>query len=245
MPANKTIEDELNNISPAIATLPKAHLSAVPEHYFENLPAVIISRILSDNTAGKNLPVKKETLSVPEGYFDDLSTNILAKVKESQVPALAAGEERYPLLESIDKINVFSVPPQYFENISGDILQKLPAEKLPAKVVSFNFRKVWKYVAAATITGLILISAFFMLNENKGPSAESQFAAEYKTPDQINKGIASLSDDEIVQYLENHGNILDNEMLIRDTDLKELPAAFDYFVDENTLNKYLDHVDSN
>ena len=66
-----------------------------------------------------------------------------------------------------------------------------------------------------------------------------QQSSQYKTAEQLNAGIASLSDDEIVNYLETTGNILDEETITKNLDTKELPDANDYLIDENTLNKFL------
>jgi hypothetical protein len=106
--------------------------------------------------------------------------------------------------------------------------------------------KWWKYAAAAIITGVVAIGSLQLFNSHKNnnpiPSyVESSF--QYKTPTQIDEGIASLSDDEIIKYLEKYGSIMDNDLLIKDADVKELPATEDYLIDENALNNYLEKID--
>ena len=59
----------------------------------------------------------------------------------------------------------------------------------------------------------------------------------------MNAGIAKLSDADIVKYLEKNGNVMDNELLINNTDVSELPSSTDYLTDENTLNKYLNKIE--
>ena len=69
-------------------------------------------------------------------------------------------------------------------------------------------------------------------------------ASQYKTPEELNKGLASLSNDEIATYLEHHGNIMDDYLLTKDIDTKELPDASAYLIDENTLNNFLNQIDA-
>ena len=38
-------------------------------------------------------------------------------------------------------------------------------------------------------------------------------------------GIAKLSDDDIAKYLEKNGNVMDNELLINNTDVSEMPGT--------------------
>jgi hypothetical protein len=69
-----------------------------------------------------------------------------------------------------------------------------------------------------------------------------QLASQYKTPKQLQQGIASLTDDEIAKYLEKNTTILDDESLIKNTDTKELPTQDDYLLDDNALNNYLQKI---
>ena len=67
---------------------------------------------------------------------------------------------------------------------------------------------------------------------------------QYKTEGDLNAGIAKLSDDDIINYLEKNGNVMDNELLTNNTDVSEMPSQVDYLTDENTLNAYLDKIDA-
>jgi hypothetical protein len=110
-----------------------------------------------------------------------------------------------------------------------------------------------KYAAAAVIAGVLAITGLQIYN---GSNANHQVASndklptyiqssfQYKTPALVNEGIASLTDDQIVKYLEKHGSIMDNDLLVKDVSADELPAATDYLNDENTLGDYLDKIDN-
>jgi hypothetical protein len=93
-----------------------------------------------------------------------------------------------------------------------------------------------------------LLQVLFNNSHNKiGVSslpADVQVSFKYKTQDDINNGIAKLSDDDIARYLERNGNALDNELLSNNTDVSEMPGTTDYLKDANTLNNYLDKIDA-
>ncbi len=161
-----------------------------------------------------------------------------------------------PLLFSLKDKNVFTVPSNYFENVSENVLNKLNTR--PAKIVSITkARTWWKYVAAAVVTGAIAIGSLQIFNsspdmqknnsvvtESSGLPGYIKSSFQYKTPEQVDEGVAALSDDAIIKYLEKHGNIMDNESLSTDVDIKELPDATDYLTDDNALNNYLNTIDA-
>jgi hypothetical protein len=61
----------------------------------------------------------------------------------------------------------------------------------------------------------------------------------------LNEGIASLSDEEIIKYLEKTGNDVDGEVLSSSIDDKTLPEPTDYMMDEKVLDTYLEKSDKN
>ena len=152
------------------------------------------------------------------------------------------------MLYSLQGENVFTIPKGYFESFADDVLEKIKPQ--PAKIVTMKKRKSWwKYAAAAVVTGAIAITSLQIFNSsgNKflasvSPDIKASF--QYKTEAQVDAGIAKLSDDEIIKYLENNGNVMDNEILINNTDVSEMPSQSDYLSDENTLNAYLDKIDA-
>lgn len=256
--ANEILQ-ELESISPLLAQIPKVNVFRVPENYFGELAEKLALFIFIN----KNQPYSESIearihspLKVPEGYFETLSDRILAKIKNSETQ----NEEDelkhdFPILHSLKGKNVFIVPQNYFQNLSSEILKKI-SNKPTAKIISIS-TKWWKYAAAAGVTGIIAFSSFFLFNNPQNGLQNNtavktstaipdyvQSSFKYKTPEQLDEGIASLSDDEIIKYLEKHGSILDNDQLTKDVDVKELPSADDYLIDDNTLNNYLQKIDS-
>ena len=244
MNQSNEIIQELQDISPLLAQMQKVNVFEVPDRYFTGLAEKIATRVLLNQNDILNFN-KKSTQQVPEGYFDSLSEAILLKIKKEESENNEEELERsFPVLYSLKNKNVFNVPQNYFEGVSHQIINKIQSHQ-PAKIISMKARW-WKYAAAAIITGVVAIGSLQLFNSQKNsnpiPSyVESSF--QYKTPTQIDEGIASLSDDEIVKYLEKYGSIMDNDLLIKDVDVKELPATEDYLIDENTLNNYLEKID--
>jgi hypothetical protein len=106
------------------------------------------------------------------------------------------------------------------------------------------------------VAGVIALSSLQILNHtsnsnnkqiitaSKNIPAYVQESKNYKTPQELNEGIASLSDDEIVNYLQSTGNILDEDVITKNVDTKQLPSADDYLVDENALNKFIKNLNA-
>lgn len=252
MTETNDILEELKAISPFLAGIEKLNVFEIPANYFNGLAEKISFYAFLNQ--GKDA-ISSEVQSVPTGYFDSLSDQILAKIK-SEYEGIQDTEmgELSPLLASLKDKNVFTAPEGYFENISQNIFAKLNPQ--PARIVSIKKLKTfWKYAAAAVLTGAITVSSLNIFNsspdmvknnsvvtESSGIPDYVQSSLQYKTPEQINNGIATLSDDDIINYLEKHGNIMDNDQLTNDIDTKDLPAPADYLTDDNALNNYLSTI---
>ena len=234
------ILEELNKVSPLLAGIEKKNVFSVPEGYFDVLSINLIKNI---NTGSEF------KLTVPEGYFENLSSSILDKIKSLKDDPAEELRSMSPMLYSIQSENVFEVPKGYFRNLEYDILDKV-ITKPQTKVVEMKRRdSIWKYAAAAVVTGFIGLSSLMMFNSSEKStitkenealvSSAIKTANEFKNPQQVNAGIASLSEDDIIKYLEKTGTDVDNEALAKSIDESELPSTKDYLLDENTLETYL------
>ena len=240
MEKNNDILNELREISPFLAEIPKVNIQTVPSGYFDNLEErICINSLLHQNDTKEYFNLEKP--GVPAGYFDNLSDSILSKIKDMNKAEL---EEESPLLNSLRNKNVFKIPEGYFDNLSEQIINKTRVKE-EAKVISIGGNKWWKYAAAAMIAGIMLISGLFIYNSESNQVSQYLAASQqYQTSSQIEDGIASLMDDDIVNYLKTHGNITDNEVLLDNIDTNALPAELDYLMDDNTLNEYLDKINN-
>jgi hypothetical protein len=236
------ILNELKTISPLLTSLQKVNVFKVPDNYFEDLDQRISTSVFLHQDE------KNASQKIPAGYFDSLSDRILSKIKnENTENAIEEIKQISPALHYLKEETVFTVPENYFDNLSNEIVEKIHGKN--AKIISLNFaKKWWKYAAAAVITGIIAISSLQIFNQKsdkeKIAASYIQVAQQYKTPQKLEEGIASLSPDEIAKYLEKTGTALDEETLIKDTDTTNLPTTDDYLTDENALNNFLNSINS-
>ena len=234
------------------------NLQHVPEGYFDSLSDSILAKVkiaYSENTEIERDSALLQSLkdinvfTIPNGYFEALTDSVLSKTKTSH--AEKAEEELRdisPMLYSIKGENVFTVPRGYFESFADEIIEKIKPQ--PAKVITMKKRTSWfKYAAAAVVAGIISVTSLQIFNNSHNSDVSSlpadvQISFKYKTQDDINNGIAKLSDDDIAKYLEKNGNALDNELLTNNADVSEMPGTTDYLNDANTLNNYLNKIDA-
>ena len=238
MQKRTAITDELKSISPTLASMEKMNVFQIPEDYFTDFDAKILTTIFLQDK-------KNNFQKVPDGYFNSLSNTILSKIKqeENQTPAEEI-KALSPALHYLKEEQVFDVPENYFANLSVQILKKINSSK-PKVVGISSVRKIWKYAAAAVVACGITISSLQIYNHNSLKNIpELKIASQYKTTEQLDKGIASLSDDEIAKYLEKNGNIMDEENISKNMDTTGLPSPEDYLIDENALNNYLNDVNA-
>lgn len=244
MERKSEILNELQGTSPLLASIDKTNVFKTPDGYFEILDKrIITSALLNENKTSR-------VQEVPDGYFDQLSSKILSKIKSS-VDAIEEIRGISPVLFSLKDNETFKVPADYFENLSSSVVKRIDNGK--AKVISINSgRKWWRYAAAAAVALIIVISSLQFFN-NKDSNADStqiangsanlpgyiKMSFQYKTAEQLENGIASLNDTDIVAYLEQHGNLLDDEQIRNGIDVDKLPDAVDYLLNDNTLNNFL------
>lgn len=225
------IYEELNAISPLLAGIGKKNIFSVPEGYFDELTVNTLKRVDTGDL--------KTALTVPEGYFEGLAISVLRKIKSLEDDPAVELRTLSPMLYSIQNENVFEVPRGYFNHLQNDILDKVITK--PAKVVELKKKdSIWKYAVAAVVTGIIGVSSLMMFNTQQTVSSN-----EASTFQQIDKAIASLSEDEIIKYLETTGTDVDNEALAAGIDASALPEAKDYMLDENALETYLNDTEKN
>lgn len=245
MNQSKEILSELQSLSPMLANIPRVNVFRVPDNYFLSLADKMTVAVFLHFSGKNKKNVTVEPSSVPLGYFDSLSNNILTKIKAEAKDGEEEEDvfsEKSFLFPSLKNINVFKVPEGYFKNLPMQVMEKIK-QPASAKIIPIT-KNWWKYAAAAVVAGIITISTIQLFNYSIDNQNSIGASLQYKTPQQLDKGIASLSDDEIVNYLQKHGNILDVALLTKDVDVSALPSSIDYLLDENALDDYLDNIDA-
>ena len=238
MKPSEEILTELKGLSTAVAAIPRVNVFTVDTEYFNSIYPELKARISADA-----FYTSRATYSIPEGYFEELVRNVLQKIhaEENSVREEIMGLS--PFIAGISNRNVFTVPNGYFEGLNGAV--KIST---PAKIIKMNqARAMFKYAAAAVITGLLGISVINIVDNNRGLKDPIEQTAEtgIKTNDILKTGnfdkeLNSLSDNEIVKYLKESGDDI-NAALVA-TSVNEgatLPEPTDYLTDENTLDNYL------
>ena len=252
MDKSTEILNELKEISPTLAAMERVNVFQVPDDYFTELDKRIFTSVFLHQDE------KNKDQQVPEGYFEALSSKIMLKIKSAEIDNPDEEIQSIsPLLFSLKNTQVLSVPFGYFDSLSDNIKSQLNDNK--AKVISINTgRKWWKYAAAAVIAGGITFGSLQIFKNQNAPDSTNQMIAaaanmpdyikrslQYDTPEQLDKGIASLSDNEIADYLENHGSIMDDDLITKDIDTTGLPDTDDYLINDSTLNDFLNTIDDN
>ena len=236
---NKTdILNELKKLSPVIAVMEKVNVFTVPEGYFEYLGADILMGIEVELNSSTAIPVGE----VPARYFDTVPEAILAKIKAQELAdSVSEIKELSAVLHGIQRKNIFEVPAGYFENLNTDILQKINTQP---KVVSMQSRTrtFFKYAVAAAFTGVMALGVFkFTGDSTKGIELPEYVTAGLQVDD-VDQGLAEISDAEIVKYLEAGGTDVKAAFVANSIDKNELPAQEDYLLDDQALDKYLNSI---
>ena len=241
---NENILNELEGISRVVARVPYTNVFGVEPQYFDGIEAELRARMSADEFYSS-----KESFTIPEGYFEGLSANILHKIKGSDTDEAGMEiSELSTVIARIGKANVYTVPYEYFGQLNF-----VPGIKTSAKVIQMNTartRSVFRYAAAAVITGLLGLSVI-NIAEKSGPAKE-QFAnveapvAAMSTANNILKNgtfdqeMNSLSDKEIEQYIKESGQDVNAALVASSVnDDSKLPESDDYLLKENTLENYL------
>jgi len=250
MNTDPNILNEIREISPLLADLHGINVFQAPDNYFQNLPESVLIRLDKEKV---NLNIQEPSFEVPNGYFESLSLNILKKIKEEEMGS--ESDELPPVLSGQKSINPFFIPQNYFETFPQTVLDKIRNEdkRETGKIVSFHFKKIYRYATAAVIAVGLFLTSYLMFQNNSGKgksgfavvtrkTVDDPGALKYNSEKAFNEGIASLSDDQIIRYLEKNGNSFDMDALINSSDTSGLPNPEDYLIDENTLNNYLNKI---
>ncbi len=225
---NKNIFDELNDISPVLAGIPRVNPFAMPEGYFETSPLELSKKSI----------LKHNYQFLPSGYFDQLPEVIMDQIrKHSDYPA--------SLLESgISGKSHWQIPASYFGELTEEILLKVKRENPVSKAMT---GKVFfmRYALAAALTGLLGLSLFSLMNP-RGDSDEMQSILEEANRIVDNRSLEqafnTLQEEEIVSFLEQNGHDVKTALVATAASHSELPEEIEYLSNENTLDEFLNDL---
>lgn len=201
-----------------------------PEAYFETFPLKVIA--IKDEA-------ETPAFTAPEGYFEDLPGKILQRIRHRE-----ESEWLPDVLQKAEKSTPYAPPSGYFETLPQRILTKAK----PATIIPMAPRRtVWRYAAAAVITGLLGLGLFHNLNERNSDSvlqSNLQAAArEILQNNNFEQALAAINENDIVQYLEVRGQDVEAALVAATAAETELPEPEELLFDEDVLNELLKDAD--
>lgn len=191
MELNPNTSTELRQIAPAVADIGNNNPYTVPMGYFDSLPDDLLQKIKAKTEVHITHPY-----TVAASYFDGLASSILSKIKKVEPSRneeiILELETIAPLLNTISPENILYVPDGYFENVKFSV----SIDDVEPKVVSLNreIRKWISYAAAASIIFILSASSYLYINQHL-KSVDKSLTIEQR--------LATLDDDEILNYLQN------------------------------------------
>lgn len=193
MDSRNEIMKELNELSTTVAGIGSQNPYKVPEGYWDTLASGVLAQIHLQQA--KNRP----TYTTPPGYFNHLAANVLGKITGTTATETETIqnelEQHAPLLGTLNKKMPYAVPEGYFEQFRVTVPLQPSAVVVP---LHKKAREWFAYLSAAVVAG-IMIAGAYMLADNSGTYNS------IKNID-VKEGVARLSEDEIVNYLDTHPN---------------------------------------
>ncbi|MFN8293195.1 MAG: hypothetical protein U0T72_05690 [Chitinophagales bacterium] len=127
------IQNELKAIAPTLSGLEPSDSFAVPENYFSQLPATVLSRI-KEEEAWEQLPDpalspllqslrKKQSFELPQQYFQTSAATVLSHIRKEEVQQEL--KEIAPQLATLPKQQAFAVPQNYFKQLPSQVYAQL------------------------------------------------------------------------------------------------------------------------
>lgn len=238
METKNEILKEIEAISPQLAQLQHVNIFTVPDKYFSELSDAIEDRIYTEKM-GAILSDKSPKQDIPYDYFDNLSIKIISRIRQEAL--------QHTLIDSIGNLNVYSVPNGYFDKLPTKVVGKINDSK-ESKVVPIYRKRLFKYAVAAMIAATLFVSAFSKFGGRhihdsfdvvSSKTVFDKDALKYNSNDAFKKGLASLSSDQIADYLDSRNSMLSHDQLIRAANTDNMPEQLDYLSNDQVLEDYL------
>ncbi|MCW3462910.1 hypothetical protein [Chitinophaga nivalis] len=195
MNKREDIANELRRIIPDVHW-PAYTPYTAPVGYFEHFPETVITQIRSQESPASALPpVTPQLFTTPAGYFDALPATVLQRVRTLEATPAAELTELSPFLATLSRQTPFSIPEGYFETLPVPLHAASPTLR-----VHHRKRNGWiKWAAAACLSIFAGTSTLLFL--------------EHEHTNSIEKQLETVSDQEIVNYLQTHTDAFDNEAI--------------------------------
>lgn len=167
---------------------------------------------------------------VPAGYFEAFPARLMAAIRAEEETQDVTRElsELSPFLASLPKQTPFSTPAGYFEGLGREVTIR-KNETQPGRIVTMGRRvKLFKRcLAAAAVAGVISVGAVMLSKSYNDNSLDRQ--------------MAQISDQEIVDYLQSNTDAFDNENIFTNVSLEEeAPSVLPEELSDAEIDSYLE-----
>ena len=203
MERKQDILQELLEISLFLADIQPLCPFKVPEGYFITLSEDILNKIRVEYILGDRI---SNTYQTPDGYFENFASKVVSKINavssfESEVQTEFS--VLAPLLNTINKQEVYSVPSGYFDQTNfSTAAQNVKKEK---KIFTLPNARRWLQYAAAAMVGGILVMGAFLFTDNK---SYLDFESQEKLS--ISKELKKISETELEIFINNPEHSVSN-----------------------------------
>ena len=198
MKRNADIINELRTISPLLAGIDPMPVQTVPGGFFDQLPDRVLTRVRNE---WDEKPASVPDSAVPSGYFEQLPGRILDRIRSAAVESPADTEELPTVLAGLSRTMPQEVPEGYFEGLADRALSQIAP---PAPVVKMGSRLSWvRYAVAASLTGMLLFSAWYLLSDRQAGQSQAGDMAGIAAP--VNPvDTLQVSDTDLAGFLEEN-----------------------------------------
>lgn len=249
MKKNPEIVQELQTIAPQLVKIETGkNWYAVPENYFEDFEKNIMQSIAPEPVFATLASLKKENnYTVPEDYFEIASAKLLAQIHKTEYEQELAAAA--PILAAINKQPLYTVDAAYFETFDKKLFATIAKDNRQPEAAKYGwintissffevFAKPSYQFAFASVTGIVMIVAVFFVTQ---PETNATAIA----------GIASLSNNEIANYIALNQDEFDMQMLqevsvspekILDNSAATKQAIEKYLMDESSVAELEDEL---
>lgn len=227
------IQEELEQMSRSVAGIPTVEVLQVPEDYFPLLAEKTLRNIHPDTAIGQ----------VPAEYFEGLAGSVLRRIAaaEKDSEQVQNGDSTLPA--------PLEVPADYLETLSTRIRSRIGEEKatIPGgRLISLRTRQPFRYAAAAALILIVSLSVYRFADKSSSydlPAKDLDQTIKLgrqMDQKQFTEQLETLSEDDILAYLEKHGTAQDVATLGSDMESGEIPSAEDYITEDNVLDRILE-----
>jgi hypothetical protein len=216
---------EIEEVSPLIASIGNRSVFKVSEAYFTEFLSSIMLKINKLSIVAFNKP---DPYSVPQNYFQHLPDTILVRIRDAEEIKDKELAVIAPLLNSLDRKNIYSVPEQYF---NSNHLNRISKDKNKARLLSFSkfSRSIVTYAAAAIMAGVMVTGVFY----HPGQTGLLD----------VSKEINQLTDDELKGYFDEHSVVYSDDPVSVGDEINVVDQLKS--LSDEEINGYLEENQSN